>query len=168
MAAKKKKTATKKLYACEHVQLGLPDKPLIERGTEVPARYLEALEQSAVDLMLEQGILSPNKPKAGPQPGLFITKDTGDAPVFDELAGTEEAAASHISFSDEIAEPEETPAPETKEGWIAPSAWIRDPTELEGLSLEELNIQILAVDDTIEPFETQEEAVAWLSQDYGR
>lgn len=168
MATKKKKTVTKKLYACANVILGLPERPLVDRGTEVPAEYLEALEQSTVDLMLEQGILSPTKPKAGPQPGLFITKDTGEAPVFDELAGTEEAAASHISFSDEVAEPEETPAPEKKKGWIAPSAWIRDPAELEGLSLEELNIQILAVDDTIEPFETSEEAIAWLSQDYGR
>jgi hypothetical protein len=41
-----------------------------------------------------------------------------------------------------------------------------DPDGIRGLALDQLNIMILERDDEVAPFETVEEAAAWLSQDY--
>lgn len=44
--------------------------------------------------------------------------------------------------------------------------WIFNPAELQGKPLEELNVLIAARDDTVEPFGTVEEAIAYLSQNF--
>lgn len=58
------------------------------------------------------------------------------------------------------------PAPKGRTGRTIPSIWTVDPDGIRGMSIEQLNIMILERDDSIEPFETVEEAVAWLTQDY--
>jgi len=47
------------------------------------------------------------------------------------------------------------------------SPWKLDPAQLEGKPLQELNLMIKERDDSIEPFETVEEAIAQLSADHG-
>ena len=44
--------------------------------------------------------------------------------------------------------------------------WTLNPSALEGKSLDELNVMVAERDSSIEPFETSEEAIAHLSQDY--
>ena len=44
--------------------------------------------------------------------------------------------------------------------------WIFNPADLQGKPLEELNVLIAARDDTVEPFGTVEEAIAYLSQNF--
>lgn len=49
---------------------------------------------------------------------------------------------------------------------VTPSKWTVDPADVEGWSLDQLNVRIKEIDERVEPFETVEEAVAWLSQDF--
>ena len=49
---------------------------------------------------------------------------------------------------------------------VTPSKWSLNPADLEGKDLDELNVMVLERDETVDPFETVEEAVAWLSQDF--
>ena len=58
------------------------------------------------------------------------------------------------------------PAPAGRTGRVSPSIWVVDPVGILGLSLDQLNIMILERDGSVEPFETAEEAAAWLSQDF--
>jgi hypothetical protein len=59
------------------------------------------------------------------------------------------------------------PEPVLKDGEGGPPPqWDRDPKELEGLELDQLNVMIGEIDASIPPFETVEEAVLWLSQDF--
>lgn len=58
------------------------------------------------------------------------------------------------------AEPEPEPEP------VARGPWRHNPDHLEGKSLDELNIMVQEQDEDIEPFETVEEAIFFLSQDY--
>lgn len=58
------------------------------------------------------------------------------------------------------AEPE--PEPEAP----ARGPWRHNPDDLEGKSLDDLNIMVQELDESIEPFETEEEAIFFLSQDY--
>lgn len=46
------------------------------------------------------------------------------------------------------------------------SKWARDPDSLRGMDLDSLNVMVAELDDSVPPFETQGEAVAFLSQDY--
>jgi hypothetical protein len=46
------------------------------------------------------------------------------------------------------------------------SRWDLDPDGLRGMTLDQLNVMILERDDSVEPLETVEEAVEWLSQDF--
>ncbi len=65
--------------------------------------------------------------------------------------------------------PPAPPAPPKREGRpvrTIPSIWVTDPAGIRGMGVDELNIMILERDDSVEPFETAEEAIAWLSQDY--
>lgn len=48
----------------------------------------------------------------------------------------------------------------------AAGAWSFNPKDLKALPLEVLNQRILEIDHTIEPFQTKEEAIAQLSQDF--
>jgi hypothetical protein len=58
------------------------------------------------------------------------------------------------------------PPPVGRTGRVTPSIWTMDPDGIRGLALDQLNIMILERDDEVAPFETVEEAAAWLSQDY--
>lgn len=49
----------------------------------------------------------------------------------------------------------------------AAGPWILDPKKLQRLSLEALNLKVAAIDPTMEPFETREEAIAQLSMHHG-
>lgn len=44
--------------------------------------------------------------------------------------------------------------------------WAADPADLKTLTLEDLNLRIAGIDHEVEPFETKEEAIAHLSQDF--
>lgn len=46
------------------------------------------------------------------------------------------------------------------------SPWVLDPTLLKGKSLDDLNVMLLERDDQAEVFDTPEEAIAFLSQDF--
>ena len=46
------------------------------------------------------------------------------------------------------------------------SPWVFDPAFLRGKSLDELNVMVQELDDTVAPLETPEEAVGFLSQDF--
>lgn len=64
----------------------------------------------------------------------------------------------------------EAPEAEPKETVVGDPAkavgkWSFDPAALEGKSLDELNSLILDHDDSVEPYETEAEAVAHLTQD---
>ena len=61
---------------------------------------------------------------------------------------------------------EEDLEPEGRTGRVSPSIWILDPKPLHSLGVEELNVMVLERDSSIAPFDTAEEAVAWLSQHY--
>ena len=61
------------------------------------------------------------------------------------------------------------PAPKKREGRpvrTIPSIWVNDPAGIRGMDVDALNIMILERDDSVEPFDTAEEAIAWLSQDF--
>jgi hypothetical protein len=68
----------------------------------------------------------------------------------------------------ETYDPNEAPPPPPvgRVGRINPSIWAMDPSGIRGLDVDQLNIMILERDDRIEPFETAEEAAAWLCQDF--
>ncbi len=51
-------------------------------------------------------------------------------------------------------------------GLVTPSIWILDPADLQDKNLDELNVMILERDDELDQFETVEEALAWLTQDF--
>lgn len=105
----------------------------------------------------EQDIPTDNVP--GVQPAPIIPSGTRDtspsAPV--ELVTT---APGGVTSSVQI---KKDPVPEVK---TPLSIWNLDPEQLKGKSLDELNVMILERDDTIDPFDTLEEAVAQLSQDF--
>lgn len=61
---------------------------------------------------------------------------------------------------------EVVPEFEPRVGLVTPSIWTVDPAVLEYLDLDILNILILEKDDRVAPFETKEEAIGWLSQDF--
>ena len=54
---------------------------------------------------------------------------------------------------------------------MAPSTgrgrWRYNPEELAGFSLDQLNAAVAGVDPSVEAFETVEEAVAFMSADFG-
>lgn len=73
----------------------------------------------------------------------------------------------------EVLPSEDNPAPApirkgvpTRPGSGIPSLWILDPANLEGKDLDDLNVMILERDDSIEPFETIEEAIGQLCMDF--
>lgn len=49
---------------------------------------------------------------------------------------------------------------------VLSSKWNLDPEGLRGYDLESLNVMVLERDDSLDPFDTEAEAIAWLSQDY--
>lgn len=51
-------------------------------------------------------------------------------------------------------------------GRITPSPWSRNPDELAGLDVDQLNVMVQEIDAAVDPFETADEAIDWLSQDY--
>lgn len=53
-----------------------------------------------------------------------------------------------------------------RKGRVTPSIWNLDPAGLRGMSVEQLNVMVLERDAKVTPFETIEEAVWWLTQDY--
>jgi hypothetical protein len=61
---------------------------------------------------------------------------------------------------------EVVPEFEPRTGLVTPSIWTMDPAPLAYLDLDILNILIMEKDDRVEAFDTKEEAIAWLSQDY--
>ena len=58
------------------------------------------------------------------------------------------------------------PPPKGRTGRMNPSIWVVDPSGIRGLDVDQLNVMILERDAKVQPFETVEEASAWLSQDY--
>lgn len=46
------------------------------------------------------------------------------------------------------------------------SRWVLDPDALKGMTLDQLNVMVVERDESIEPFDTVEEAIEWLSQDF--
>lgn len=65
-----------------------------------------------------------------------------------------------------VASPASIPGPVVDGAGSPVSKWIFDPATLEGKPLEELNVLIKENGPDVEPFETIEEALAWLSQDF--
>lgn len=65
----------------------------------------------------------------------------------------------------ESAADEAPPAP-AKPPTTVPSRWALDPDGLRGMDVDDLNVMILEIDQDVDPFETAEEAIAWLTQDY--
>jgi len=58
------------------------------------------------------------------------------------------------------------PAPAGRPVRTIPSIWVMDPAGIRGMSLDQLNIMILELDDSVDLFEDADEAAAWLSKDY--
>ena len=62
-----------------------------------------------------------------------------------------------------IIPPKETEISDSKESG---SVWVLDPDGLFGKDIEELNVMIAERQPEVDPFDTAEEAITWLSQDY--
>lgn len=62
--------------------------------------------------------------------------------------------------------PEDLKVVEEVEDPVARGPWRHNPDDLEGKSLDDLNIMVQEIDEDVEPFETVEEAIFFLSQDY--
>lgn len=62
--------------------------------------------------------------------------------------------------------PQPEPEPEGRGTDVTPSPWTLDPADLAGKDLDELNVIVLDIDQRVEPFDTVEEAIFWLSQDF--
>lgn len=92
-------------------------------------------------------------------PGQGIDKGEFDQARIDRLVET-----GFLETYDPDAPP--PPPPEGRPVRTIPSIWTVDPAGIRGLGVDQLNIMILERDPSIEPFETAEEAAAWLSQDY--
>lgn len=60
-----------------------------------------------------------------------------------------------------------TPQKPDKKDFKPTSKWLFNPEDLEGNTLQELNLLIKERDASVDPYETTEEAIAHLSQDYG-
>lgn len=61
---------------------------------------------------------------------------------------------------------QEPPKREGRTGKVTPGPWMCDPDMLEPFTLEELNVMVLERDPNMEPFETREEAITQLSEDF--
>lgn len=81
-----------------------------------------------------------------------------------EEARTALLKSGHIEFIG-ISEGGEAPTPVVADP-DKKSKWRVDPDTLRGLSLEDVNIRILEIDSTVEPFEDLDEAIAFASQDF--
>jgi hypothetical protein len=112
----------------------------------------------------------PNTPVADP-PGTSVKplrtagrNDMLDASKSDPFAAPRESihvqTPSGIQTSSGPAE--KAPQPVTHKQTL----WHLDPAGLEGKTLDQLNVMILERDETVEPFGTTEEAIAFLSQHF--
>ena len=61
---------------------------------------------------------------------------------------------------------EQLSAPPTDEELKFKGKWYLDPVELQGWTLENLNLKVKEIDPDVEPFETSEEAIAQLTADF--
>lgn len=61
---------------------------------------------------------------------------------------------------------DQEPEREGRTGPVTPGQWNRNPQDLEGRNLDQLNVMVMEIDDSVELFETIEEAVYFLSADY--
>lgn len=147
---------------------------LLKQGEELPSEWRGKITPTLLHELQEAGKLVSEKPTSKLPAGAYIgskSKVKEPVPVFDDLEGTPEGDATAgeegeaIPLSPEV-DPDRTVEAEQQEGYMRPSPWVHDPASLVGMSLTELNILIRDSDDSIEPFETVEEASSFLSKDH--
>lgn len=132
----------------------LPDVPVanppgVDISTPVPGL------QTGTDKSLDasKAVVTDKGPNLGPVP------ESKPAPNSDALSVTSGEGGVTMTSTPQA------PPPNNGTG-AAISKWVLDPATLTGKKVEDLNVMILERDPTVKPFETVEEAVAFLSQDF--
>lgn len=96
-------------------------------------------------------------------------KSQGEKITVEELG--KENVKSHLAsgflVDTRTGPPQKAPPAPNPEDMRPTSSWKLDPAQLQGKPLQELNLMVLEIDNSIAPFETVEEAIAQLSQDHG-
>lgn len=129
---------------------------------------------------IPQGVLTAEQVREHIRSGyLEVVRSTKDViPSIDEVVAAGYSRSHAEKIVEEVAErygekPVEHPPgvePDlgiTDEGKpVVHPRWSFDPDGLRGHDLDTLNVMILERDGDVDPFESVEEAVAWLSQDY--
>lgn len=106
-------------------------------------------------------------------PGTEITEDMGVTPaqvkiLLDEGALVE-VSDEEIEVVEKKPEPvavEKKPEPVAEQRLEYQGLWNFNPAILAGKDLDTLNVMVLEIDGRVTPFDTVEEATAWLSQDF--
>lgn len=110
----------------------------------------------------------PYSPEPFPQPG---RAQMPRLPEVRERAGDHvQVTNTAAGISQGVSKPREDRGPNPQGGPIvqAKTPWTYDPSTLSGKTVEELNVMIHETDDSVVPFETAEEAIAHLSQEFGK
>lgn len=140
-----------------------PDNRIFKEGHEVKPGDLPkgAIEEHLKSGYLEPAIYMPSLAEvmAAGYPEESAKKILEREAQARPVPGTRETPAFGLN-GDPVAKPSEPEAPTVK------SPWTFDPDGIKGMKLEELNSLVLSKDSQLAPFETVEEAAAWLSQDY--
>ena len=135
------------------------------KGMEIPGlpphSRKEHLESG---FMVEEGSREQAAAVYAPPPGTTAPIPIGEQGT-DGDAKPIEIEQPKSAFTKEEPEKVSTPVEDKIEGKKG-SVWILDPDGLRSKSLEELNVMVIERQPELEPFETYQEAVAWLSQDY--
>lgn len=142
---------------------------LLTAGAVVPDG---ALTKKQIEEHVNSGFLEPTVTRQSFENDTLVENAPGMVPptpikTEDEVESYDDRA---IRVSGRPIKTEMRPAKSLKVSANAPvsksSPWILNPAGLEGKSLEELNVMVLERSKTIAAFETKEEAIAQLSQDF--
>lgn len=132
----------------------LKDRTILRPGQIVPDG---AIPKKALEEHVRNGFLLPSDKEA----------DSGRVPG----VSTNPPVSSRDGVEDQIvsgqgSDPESPRITSRPTAGADKSQWTLDPDTLKDKSLDDLNVMVLERDSSVEPFETEEEAIAYLSQDY--
>lgn len=128
--------------------------------------------------VIPKGVLSPEQIKEHLRSGFLrtVSSTVDRLPTLEEImkAGYGEDSAKKLQAELAQKEAEDAPgmqpesalSPEGKPIPVHFGKWDLDPEKLQGLDLDQLNVMVLERDPSIEEFQTVEEAIEWLSQDF--
>lgn len=141
-----------------------PDNKVYKGGTVIPNGLLT---EAMIKEHLASGYLSVLRSPKSVVPTLAEVRAAG----YSEEAAKSIVADAEAAAGEELVEfapgVEDVPGmSDTGKPVKVASKWALDPDALRGVELDQLNVMIIERDAEQQPFDSVEEAIAWLSQDY--